>query len=113
MGEQGVVDDLALGAQLIDGAAEIDGIPEGDGRDGEIEPGSPVSLIFEGAVTDFAEAVKEHGPGEGPELTNWPSGTHNGTEQERHAAFLNGSGGMRSGLNPLWFSDASCRATQM
>jgi len=48
-----------------------------------------------------------------PELTNWPSGTHNGTEHERHAAFLNGSGGMRSGLNPLWFSDASCRATQM
>ena len=50
---------------MIDGAAEIDSIPEGDGRDGEIEPGSPVSLIFEGAVTDFAEAVKEHGPGEG------------------------------------------------
>ena len=47
-----------------------------------------------------------------PELTNWPSGTHKGTEQERHAAFLNGSGGMRRGLNPLWFSDAFCRATQ-
>ena len=65
MGEQGIADDLALGAQLIDGASEINGVPEGDGRDGKIEPGSPVSLIFEGAVTDFAEAVKEHGPGEG------------------------------------------------
>ena len=49
----------------------------------------------------------------GPELTNWPFNTHNGTEHEHHAAFLNGSGGMRSGLNPLLFSDASCRATQM
>jgi hypothetical protein len=36
MGEQSVVDDLAMGAQLIDGAPEIDGVPESDGRDGEI-----------------------------------------------------------------------------
>jgi len=28
-------------------------------RDGEIEARSPVSLIFEGAVADFAETVKE------------------------------------------------------
>src|SRR5208282_2253406 len=55
MGKQGIVDDFALRAQLINGAPEIKGVPEGDGRDGKIEPGSPVSLIFEGAVTDFAE----------------------------------------------------------
>ena len=34
------------------------------------------------------------------ELTNWPSGTHSGTEHERHAAFLNALGGVRSGFNP-------------
>ena len=35
-----------------------------------------------------------------PELTNWPPGTHSGTEHEHHAAFLNASGGVRRGLNP-------------
>jgi hypothetical protein len=48
-----------------------------------------------------------------PELTNWPPGAHNGTEHERHAAFLNASDVVRSGLNPSLFSDPSCSATQM
>ena len=48
----------------VNSATEIDGVPEDDSRDGEIEARSPVSLIFEGAVTDFAETVKEHRPGE-------------------------------------------------
>jgi len=38
MGEQGIVDDLALGAQLIDGAPEIDGVPEGDGGGSAYNP---------------------------------------------------------------------------
>jgi hypothetical protein len=50
--------------QFGHGATEIDGIPEDHGRDGEVEAGSPISLIFEGAVTDFAEAMKEYRPGE-------------------------------------------------
>jgi hypothetical protein len=48
-----------------------------------------------------------------PELTNRPSGTQNGTERERHAAFLDASGGVRSGFNPSWFSGASFSATRM
>ena len=48
-----------------------------------------------------------------PELTNWPPGTHNGTEHEHHAAFLSTSGGVRSGFNPSLFSDASCGAIQI
>ncbi len=43
---------------------EINGVPEDDGRDGEIEAGSHVSLTFEGPVTNFAEAMKEHRSGE-------------------------------------------------
>ena len=45
-----------------------------------------------------------------PELTNWPPGTHKRTKREHHAAFLSASGGVRSGLNPSVFSDASCSA---
>ena len=64
MSKQGIADDLALRARLIDGAPKIDGIPEDDGCDGEIEARGPVSLIFKGPITDFTEAVEKHSPGE-------------------------------------------------
>ena len=60
-----VWNDFAAGAQLVDGAAEIDGVPEDDGGDGEIEAGGAVALVFEGPIADFAETVEEHGTGEG------------------------------------------------
>ena len=55
---------LAARTQFVDDATEIEGIPEDHGGDGKVEAGSPVSLIFEGAVTDFTEAMKEYRPGE-------------------------------------------------
>ena len=64
MGEQGIAENLALGAQLVNCAPETDGVPKDDGRDGEIEAGGSVSLIFESAVADFAEAMKKHRSGE-------------------------------------------------
>jgi hypothetical protein len=64
VGEQIVADGLAPGVQLIDGAAELDGVPEDHGGDSEIEVGRPVSLIFESVVADFAETMKEDPPGE-------------------------------------------------
>jgi hypothetical protein len=55
MGKQIIADNLTLGTQLDHSATEINGVPENYySRDGEIEARSPVSLIFEGAVTDFA-----------------------------------------------------------
>ena len=48
-----------------------------------------------------------------PELTNWPSGKHNGTNHERHAAFLKACGGARSALNSAVFSDIPFAASQM
>ena len=38
VGEQRVGQSFALGAKLGDGAAEIDGVPEGDGGDREVRP---------------------------------------------------------------------------
>jgi hypothetical protein len=53
-GKQIIADNLTPGTQLGHSATEINGVPEDYSRDGEIEAISPVSLIFEGAVTDFA-----------------------------------------------------------
>ena len=56
---------LATGAQFLHGAPEIDGVPEDDGGDGEIEAGRAVTLVFKGSVADFAEPVKEYRSGKG------------------------------------------------
>ena len=64
MGEQIVTDPFAAGAQFSNGVAEINRIPKDDGRDDEIEARCSIALIFEGAVADFAKAMKEHRPGE-------------------------------------------------
>ena len=63
--EKLVGNDFAARAQLFDGAAEIDGVPKDDGGDGEIEARGAIALVFEGPIADFAEAVEEHGAGEG------------------------------------------------
>ncbi len=57
MSEKLVRNDFAARAQLVDGAAEIDGVPEDDGGDGEIKAGGAVALVFENAVADFAETM--------------------------------------------------------
>lgn len=54
VGKQIIADNLTLGTQLSYSATEINGVPEDYSRDREIEARSPISLIFEGAVTDFA-----------------------------------------------------------
>ena len=46
-------------------SAMIRCIPEDDCRRAQIEPGCAVALILKGAVTDFAEAIEEHGAPEG------------------------------------------------
>ena len=64
MGKQKIADNLTLSAQFGNGAPEIDGVPEDDGRYGEIEAGSPVPLVLKSPVTDFTKAMKEHRSGE-------------------------------------------------
>ena len=65
VGEKLIGNGFAARAQLADGAAEIDGVPEDDGGDGEIEAGSAIALIFEGPIADFAETMEEHGARQG------------------------------------------------
>lgn len=38
--------------------AQIDGAPESDGGDSEIEAGGTVALVLEGPITDFSEAER-------------------------------------------------------
>ncbi len=64
MSEKIVTDPFSIGAQFSNGVAEIDCIPKDDGRDDEIKARSPIALIFEGPVADFAKAMKEYRPGE-------------------------------------------------
>lgn len=60
-GQEPVRDVDTLSSQMIDGAAEIDGVPEDDSRGDEVEPGRPMPLVLEGAVAQLAEAVEEYG----------------------------------------------------
>lgn len=46
LGKHFVGDDDAMAADLIDSAAEIDGVPQDDGVDDEVETGSPVGHGF-------------------------------------------------------------------
>ena len=48
-------------AQRSDGLLEIAGVPQDDSGDDQVEAGCPVLLVLVGAVTDFSQAVDEHG----------------------------------------------------
>jgi hypothetical protein len=58
MGKKVIGNFLGL-AQGRDGAVEITGVPQGDGREEEVEAGSAVQLVFVGTVANFAEPMKE------------------------------------------------------
>ena len=49
---------------MTGGTVEVDGVPQDDGRDDQVEAGCPVPLVLEGAVAQFAEPVEEDGAGE-------------------------------------------------
>ena len=57
MGKKLIRNDFAARTQFVDGAAEIEGVPENDGGDDEIEARGAIALVFERAITDFAEAA--------------------------------------------------------
>ena len=64
VGEQFVRQRFALGAKLCNSVGQVDGVPEDDGGDREVEAGCTVALIFEGAVPDLAVTMKKQGAGE-------------------------------------------------
>jgi hypothetical protein len=53
VGDKLVRDDFAARAQFVGGAAEIDGVPEDDGGDGEIEAGGVLRPLGSGSHGRF------------------------------------------------------------
>ena len=51
-----------LRSQVVHGALQVDGVPQDDGGDQQIEAARPIALVFVGAVPNFPESVEEHGP---------------------------------------------------
>ena len=56
-----MIEDVLHLAQSGDRAVQIEGVPQDDGGDEEVEAGSAMLLVFEGAVADFAETMQEDG----------------------------------------------------
>src|SRR5580692_10611962 len=44
---------------------EIEGVPECDCRDNQVQPAGSMALVLEGAIADFAESVETDGPSHG------------------------------------------------
>ena len=63
VGEQLIGRSFGLGAKLGDGVGEVDGVPEDDGGDREVEAGGTVALVFEGAVPDLPVTMDKQGAG--------------------------------------------------
>ena len=57
VGDQVVGDHLSTLAQRLDGAFEVDRVPEHDRRDDEIQPAGAIALVLIRPVTEFAQAV--------------------------------------------------------
>ena len=49
-------------SQMVQGALQVDGVPQDDGGNQQIEAARPIALVFVGTVPDFPESVEEHGP---------------------------------------------------
>jgi hypothetical protein len=52
-------------AQRLDGAFDVDRVPEHDRGDDEIQPTRTMSLVLISPIAEFAKAVEEHGPRQG------------------------------------------------
>nr|WP_270955925.1 hypothetical protein [Burkholderia pseudomallei] len=59
--EQGFVEDAPLLALHGDGALKIDGVPQHDRRDDEIQAARTMTSQFACAIMQFAEPVEAHG----------------------------------------------------
>ena len=52
---------MAISAQRMCGALQIDRVPQHDGSRYQIEAAGPVALLLEAAVADLTQPVEEHG----------------------------------------------------
>ena len=56
--KQGRVQRVVL-CQKAGSPFQVDGIPERDGRDNQVQPAGAMALILEGAIADFAEPIEK------------------------------------------------------
>lgn len=64
MGQQGIWDHIATAARGVEGASEIDGVPECDSRCNQGQTARPMLLRLGGAVAQASEPVEADGAGE-------------------------------------------------
>ena len=62
--QQRLIDGMAVAAQGMRCALQVDRVPQHDSRRHQVEATGPVTLLLETAVADFAQPVEEHGTGE-------------------------------------------------
>ena len=58
-GQKVFIDRLALFAQPMDSASQIDGVPQHDGGNDQIQPAGSVALILKASIAQLAQAVEE------------------------------------------------------
>ena len=61
MAQEGPVDGLAVFVERLDRALEVNGVPQNDSGNDEVESARAVSLVLEAAIADLAEAVEKDG----------------------------------------------------
>jgi hypothetical protein len=59
VGQKVFIDRLALFAQPMDSASQIDGVPRHDGGNDQIQPAGSVALILKASIAQLAQAVEE------------------------------------------------------
>ena len=63
--QQRVIDGMPVAAQRMRCALQVDRVPEHNSCRHQVEAAGPVALLLEAAVADFAQAIEEHGAGQG------------------------------------------------
>ena len=63
--EQGLIHGLAVLSDRSNRPLQIDRVPEHDGRRHQVQATGAVSLVLEAPVAHLAQAVEEHGAGQG------------------------------------------------
>ena len=62
--QQRLIDGMAVATQGMRCALQVDRVPQHDSRRHQVEAAGTVALLLKAAVTDFAQPVEEHRPGQ-------------------------------------------------
>jgi hypothetical protein len=65
MGQSFVLNGDPMAAKGRDGSFQVNGVPEDDGSDDEVQPACPTALAFEPAIAQIALPIEENRAGQG------------------------------------------------